>query len=147
RRRRVAAEARGVGDVGAEVGRPVVVDLHFAVQEERLVAVAGFVRRGGVEVERATAVVLHPEVFVGAAARDGGGQAERGTGDRVERTPVVAVDRNTQFRTPRAVAGEDHRAAVVREATDDVAAVAGDAEQDRGFIGRAPFRARVADGD
>src|SRR3546814_3689380 len=35
RRRRVAAEALGVGDVGAEVGRPVVVDPHFAVQEER----------------------------------------------------------------------------------------------------------------
>src|SRR3546814_10561820 len=32
RRRRVAAEALGVGDVGAEVRRPVVVDLDFAVQ-------------------------------------------------------------------------------------------------------------------
>src|SRR3546814_7929050 len=39
RGRRVAAEALGVGDVGGEVGRPVVVDLDFAVQEERLVAV------------------------------------------------------------------------------------------------------------
>src|SRR3546814_1126522 len=36
RGRRVAAEALGVGDVGGGVGRPVVVDLDFAVQEERL---------------------------------------------------------------------------------------------------------------
>src|SRR3546814_10587493 len=71
RRRRVAAEALGVGDVGAEVRRPVVVDLDFAVQEERLVAVAGFIRRGGVEVVHAAAVGgRHVEVFVGTAALD-----------------------------------------------------------------------------
>src|SRR3546814_17970595 len=56
RGRRVAADALGVGAVGGEVGRPVVVDLDFAVQEERLVAVAGFVRRGGVEVVHAADV-------------------------------------------------------------------------------------------
>src|SRR3546814_13292690 len=57
--------------VGAEVGRPVVVDLHFAVQEERLVAVAGFVRRGGVEIVHTAAVGRRDvEVVVGAAAFD-----------------------------------------------------------------------------
>src|SRR3546814_14475751 len=64
------SEALGVGDVGGEVGRPVVVDLDFAVQEERLVAVAGFVRRGGVEVVHAAAVGgRNDEVVVRATAR------------------------------------------------------------------------------
>src|SRR3546814_6321985 len=66
---------------------------------------------------------------------------------RVNRHVVVAERARAGGGTPGACVGVDHRAAVVREAADDVAAVAADAEQDRGFVGRAPLRARLADGD
>src|SRR5690606_33028643 len=117
----------GVGDVGAEIGRPVVVDLDFAVQEERLVAVAGFVRRGGVEVVHAAAVIrVDPEVLVGAATFDR--VVEVDTVDvvrvddvavRIHRDVVVAVGAVAGGGAPRTGVGEDHRATVVREAADD----------------------------
>src|SRR3546814_5118990 len=54
----------------------------------------------------------------------------------VDREVVVAECACPGFGAPRTGVGEDHRAAVVREAADDVAAVAGNAEQDRRFVGR-----------
>src|SRR3546814_11484047 len=65
----------------------------------------------------------------------------------VHRQVVVAERAGAGDTAPRAAVGEDHRAAVVREAADDVAAVAGNAEQDRRFVGRAPLRVGFADGD
>src|SRR3546814_20755682 len=65
----------------------------------------------------------------------------------VDREVVVAECACPGFGAPRTGVGEDHRAAVVREAADDVAAVAGNADKDRRFVGRAPLRVGIADGD
>src|SRR3546814_13326364 len=114
-----SSDLLGVGDVGAEVGRPVVVDLHFAVQEERLVAVAGFVRRGGVEVVHAAAVGgRNVEVVVRETARNRVEGIDAVAEDGVDEVAggvhrqIVDADRvGAGDNAPRPAVGEGYRAA------------------------------------